>query len=481
MMQPTPLREQDQARIAAGAPLSAADRAVVQQALDAVASEVSALARALWEQPELGYQEVRSSAAMASLLETHGFSVDRGVAGIPTAFVARFRAAAGDGPRIGFLAEMDALPGFSQDDSPRRSPIPGQEVGHACGHHLFGAAAIGAGIALARWLDQSGTPGEVIVFGTPAEEGGAGKAFMARAGIFDGLDLALHWHPDDCNTVWQSRSLASIGARVRFHGRTAHAAVAPERGRSALHAVEAFHHMASLMREVVPPQTQIHYVVTRGGVAPNVIPDLAESQVNVRHPDARIAQEVFARLELAARGAAMGTGTEAEVERQGGVHSILPNDTVGRVMLANMREDRPIRWTAEERAWAETLQQEMEAPEDLSRVTGMDPYRFGQTGAFSSDVGDVSWLAPCGALGTATWVPGTRPHSWQAVAAGGMSIGMKGMLAAAESLATTAANFLARPELLVLARAEFEAARGPDFRYEPLVGDQPVPFGYREG
>ena len=314
------------------------------------------------------------------------------------------------------------------------------------------------------------------VYGTPAEEGGAGKVYMARAGLFDDLAIALHWHPDDVNRVWQSRSLASIGGRILFHGRTAHAAQAPEAGRSALHGVEAFHHMASLMRETVPQGTHIHYIVARGGVAPNVIPDLAESRIGVRHPDPAVAQEVFERLEQAARGAAMGTGTRAEIRRLGAVHSILPNDVVGRVMLANMAALPPIRWDGADHAFAARIQASMDRPPALDQAFELGPYVFGSQGAFSSDVGDVSWLVPCGALGTATWVPGTRPHTWQAVAAGAHPIADKGMQLAARALMATGAAFLHAPELIAQARAELEAARGPKYRYRPMVADGPPPF-----
>ncbi|PJE29152.1 aminobenzoyl-glutamate utilization protein B [Pseudooceanicola antarcticus] len=437
------------------------------------------LAQGLWENPELGYLEEKSSALLAAACEEAGFEVKRGVGGLPTAFLATRKR--GEGPVIGFLAEMDALPGFSQDASPRRSPIPDQNKGHACGHHLFGAASLGAGLALATWQDEAGLDGEIRIYGCPAEEGGAGKVFMARAGLFEGLDIALHWHPDDCNTVWQSRSLASINAKVRFHGRTAHAAMSPEKGRSSLHALEAFHHMASLMREVVPQDTHIHYVTLSGGEAPNVIPDFAESHIGVRHPDPGAAAEVFERIEKAAEGAALGTGTRVEVERLGAVHSLLPNSVVGAVMLANMEVLPRITWSNEEYTWAAELQESFEAPPELSQIGRLNPYNYNALGPFSTDVGDVSWLVPTGMLGTATWVPGTRPHTWQAVAAGGMSIGWKGMQAAAEGLAVSGASFLADPALVARAWDEHRAQRGEGYRYKALVGDAEPPFDYQVG
>jgi len=450
-------------------PLDARDRRGLTAHMDAMAPRMSALARAIWERPELAFQEFETSRALRGALEAEGFVVRAGVADLPTAFIAT--SGAGKGPVIAFLAEMDALPGFSQAATPRRQPIEGKDAGHACGHHLFGVGAVGAAIALHRWIMETGVEGEVRVYGTPAEEGGAGKAVMARAGLFNDVDVAFHWHPDDRNAVWQSRSLASIGAIFRFHGKSAHAAGAPERGRSALHGVEAFHHMASLMREVVPPMTHIHYVVSDGGRIPNVIPDFAESRVGVRHPDSETARLIFERVEAAARGAAMGTGTEVTVERVGAVHSILPNDTLGKIMYANMLVAPPIVWNDEERAFAEAIRETMDEPPAPLSTTNILPYRFGTLGAFSSDVGDVSWITPCAALGTVTWVPGTRPHTWQAVAAGGTSIADKGTRAAAITLAATAANLLRRPELIARARAEFAEARGGNFVYRSLMDD----------
>lgn len=457
----------------AGVPLGQRDRERLTAHIEAYAPRMSALSRTIWAHPELAFREFKTSAALIEALEAEGFGVTAGVAGMPTAFVATFDN--GPGPVMAFLAEMDALPGFSQAATACRQPAEGTEAGHACGHHLFGVGAVGAAVGLARWMRETGVPGTVKVYGTPAEEGGAGKVYMARAGLFEGVDAAFHWHPDDRNAVWQSRSLASIGAKFRFHGKAAHAAGAPERGRSALHGVEAFHHMVNLLREVVPPMTHLHYVVSHGGLAPNVIPDFAESHLGVRHPDPATTAAVFERVEKAAQGAALGTGTTVEVERLGAVHSILPNDTLGRIMYANMQVAPPIVWDEEERAFAEAIQATLDRKPDLASINDLMPYEFNILGAFSSDVGDVSWLAPCAALGTVTWVPGTAPHTWQAVAAGGTTIADKGTKAAAITLAATAANLLRQPELVARAREEFLKARGDGFVYRPLIGDREPP------
>ena len=461
-----------------GTPLADADRTRIVDHVEAYAPTMNALAQSMWLNPELGYQETQASALLAQALRDQQFTLSTGVAEIPTAFVATY--GAGQGPVIAFLAEMDALPGFSQAAVPNRQPVEGLTKGHACGHNLFGAGSLGAAIALTRWMKESGVTAEVRVYGTPAEEGGAGKAYMARAGLFDDIDVALHWHPGDSNTVWQNHSLASMGAKFRFHGKSAHAASAPETGRSALHAVEAFHHMAGMLRELVPLHTHIHYVVTRGGDAPNTIPDFAESYLSVRHPQAAVVREVFARVRQAAEGAAMGTGTRVEIEQIGGIHPLLPNDTLGRLTYQNLQAAPPIRWSEEELQFARVLQETLDDKPDLSSVSQVGGYYHGQIGAFSTDVGDLSWIAPCAALGTATWVPGTRPHTWQAVAAGGTSIGEKGMKLAAIVLATTAASLLRSPEHLESARSEFLCSRGPAFTYQPLISAGGPPLDYRQ-
>lgn len=460
------------------------DRDAILSRLEAYVPQMNAISRALWDKPELGYREVEASRTLIEALQAEGFAVETGVAGLPTAFVADFEvpsvSGAKSGPVVAFLAEMDALPGFSQAVAPVPKPIPGQTEGHACGHNLFGAGSLGAAVALARWAKEEGVAARVRVYGTPAEEGGAGKAYMAREGLFDDVDVALHWHPGDRNSVWQNRSLAATGGKFRFHGKSAHAAAAPETGRSALHGVEAFHHMAALMREVMPLHTHIHYVTLRGGEAPNTIPDFAESYLGVRHPNAETAREVFDRVCKAAEGAALGTGTRLEVERIGGIHPLLPNDTLGQLTFEMLKIAPPIVWDEEEAAFARTLQESFPEKLDLSSVSEVEGYYHGQLGAFSTDVGDVSWIAPCAALGTASWVPGTKPHTWQAVAAGGMGIGEKGMKLAAQVLAFTAAALLRSPETLAAARAEFEGARGEGFAYRSLLPEGGPPFNYRD-
>src|SRR5712671_4438223 len=414
------------------AELSAEHQNKLLKSIDAYAPQISDVALKIWNAPEFGYQETKTTALLQDELKRAGFRIDAGVAGIPTAFVAR--AGTSDGPVIAILAEMDALPGLSQAATPERSPIPGQSAGQACGHHLFGSGAVAAAIAVKNWLEETGTKGQIRVYGTPAEEGGGGKVYMVRAGLFDDVDLAFYGHPADANSAAQERNLANTSVKFRFRGQASHAAVAPDRGRSALDGVEAMNFMVNYMREHVPQETRIHYIITNGGAAPNVVPDFAESYYYVRHPDPRVVADVFERVKKAAEGAALGTGTTVEYEVINGVYGILTNDVLGRVMDANLRRVGAPEWTAEERSFAESLRKSLVGQNlpSLSTAQEIGRYEFNRQRYGSTDSGDVSWVTPLGSLRIASWVPGTSPHSWQATAAGGTSIGLKGMLVAAK-------------------------------------------------
>ncbi|WP_306252413.1 amidohydrolase [Parvularcula sp. IMCC14364] len=443
-------------------------------------AQTNTLANAIWAKAELGYIETETTALLQQTLEDEGFTIQAGVADIPTAFVARFRQGARGGPVIGILAEMDALPGFSQGPVPEKQAMEGMTSGHACGHHLFGAGSVSAAIAVKRWLEATGTPGEIRLYGTPAEEGGSGKVYMVRAGLFDDLDVALHWHPGDANSADIPTNNANRSAKFRFSGISTHAASAPEKGRSALDGVEAMNMMVNMLREHTPDRTRIHYVITAGGLAPNVVPDFAEVYYYVRHPDPDYLRELWPRIEAAAEGAATGTGTEVEREIIHGNLSLLPNRALQEVLHEEMSKLGGVEYSADERAFALSLQKTL--PDDgdpLEQAVEIQPQREFFT-AGSTDVGDVSWTAPTGGVRTATWVPGTSAHSWQAVAAGGTSIGEKGMDLAAKTLANTAVRLYSEPALLDAARTEFNERRGPGYEYEPLLGDREPPLDYRQ-
>ncbi len=449
----------------------------VMTRIDARYDQTADIARKLWDWAEVGYQEERSSALLQETLRAEGFAIRKGVAEIPTAFVAEYGRG---GPVIGILAEYDALPGINQDASPVRAPIDGKAAGHACGHHLFGAGSVSAAIAVKEWLAETGAPGRIRLYGTPAEEGGSGKVYMVRAGLFDDVDFALHWHPGDENSAAARTSLANRSAKFRFKGVSAHAAGAPEKARSALDGVEAFNMMVNMMREHVPQDSRIHYVITEGGEAPNVVPDFAEVFYYVRHPKPSGVDAIWTRIEDAARGAALGAGVEVEWEVIHGNNPLLVNETLAKMMDEKLRVVGGVQYTAEERKFAEEIRKSFDNPDlPLGSEAEIQPYSR-SLGYGSTDVGDVSYAAPTVGLRTATWAPGTSAHSWQAVAAGGMSIGFKGTQVAAKTLALAAIELYENEELREAARAEFDAARGPDYKYTSLLGDREPPLDYRK-
>ncbi|MCS5490349.1 amidohydrolase [Algoriphagus limi] len=459
--------------------LKAQEKSVIDD-LDSKTEEYSKIALQIWSNPELGYLESESSALLQKTLSDAGFSVKAGVADIPTAFVAEY----GSGyPVIGIMAEFDALPGVSQQASPFREAVVEGGAGHACGHHLFGTASVAAGIAVKDWMISNGAQGTIRVYGTPAEEGGGGKVYMARAGLMDDVDVMLHWHPGSKNNAGANSSLANISTKFRFYGVASHAAAAPERGKSALDGVEAMNFMVNLMREHVPQETRMHYVITRGGEAPNVVPAFAESYHYVRHPDVAVVKTIFDRMVKAAEGAAMGTQTTMEYEIINGVYNLLPNETLARVMQKNLEQVGGVIYNEEENKFAEELiksypELSLNPSEEAAKI---EPFKVQEKGTGgSTDVGDVSWLVPTAGLGTATWVPGTSAHTWQAVAAGGTSIGIKGMMVAAKTLALTALDVFNNPKLAEDAKAELDRRRGANFKYESLVGDREAPLDYRK-
>lgn len=459
---------------------SAEAHAMVESHVMAGAAHYAEVAQEIWDLAEVGYQETESSALLQAQLRDAGFEIEAGVAEIPTAFIAEWGSG---GPVIGVLAEFDALPGITQDRVPVRSLIEGKGAAHACGHHLFGTAATAAALAVKAWLEETGQPGRIRLYGTPAEEGGAGKVYLVRDGLFDDVDVVLHWHPGDRNMADPTSSLANKSGKFRFTGISSHAAGAPERGRSALDGVEAMNAMVNMMREHTPDRTRIHYVITYGGAAPNVVPDFAEVYYYVRHPREEVVRDLFDRVVKAAEGAALGTETEVEVEVIHGIYSLLPNVALAQAMHRNLAAVGGVEYDADERAFAETLRESLpdDAPpiDDAARVKPFEVLLGARQGGGSTDVGDVSWTVPTAGIRTATWVPGTGSHSWQAVAAGGMSIGTKGMLVAAKTIARTAVDLYLDPELVREARAEFVERRGPNYVHRPLLGDRPPPLDYR--
>ncbi len=456
----------------------------ILSALDQQTAHYADLSKQIWDFSEVGYQETQSSALLQTELKQAGFAIQAGVAGIPTAFVATY----GSGkPVIGILAEYDALPGLSQQAMPERKAIEGRKAGHGCGHNLFGVGSVASAIAVKDYLLKSGKAGTIKLYGTPAEEGGSGKVYMVREGLFTDTDVVLHWHPSDRNSADPSSSLANITAKFRFRGISAHASLAPERGRSALDAVEAMDYMVNMMREHIPSDTRIHYVITRGGEAPNVVPDFAEVYYYCRHKNRQVVQDIWKRIVKAAEGAALGTETKMEVEIIGGVFNLLPVESLAQLMYQNLSHVGGLTYTADETAFAEKMEKTFGAsfgsvhkPGEAATVAPYGLKNDDLLSGASTDVGDVSWAVPTVGLNTATWVPGTAAHSWQAVACSGMSIGQKGMMIAAKTLAITAIDLFNDPKLVEKVHADWQAARGVNFQYEALLGNRKPALDYRK-
>jgi aminobenzoyl-glutamate utilization protein B len=418
----------------------------------------------IWRWAEPGYQEEKSSALLAEILEQAGFSMERKVAGIPTAFTATFGT---EKPVIGILGEYDALPGLSQEAVATRQPRADGTYGHGCGHHLFGVASAAAAIAVAEQIKAGTIKGTVRFYGCPAEEGGAAKVFMVREGLFNDCDAVLHWHPGSANAAGDRSSMARIAAKFRFHGKAAHAAGSPELGRSALDAVELTNHAAQLLREHTPDFTRIHHVITAGGDAPNVVPEFAEVYYYVRHPKADVVRSVYRRLELCAQAGALATETKLEIDYLGGTLEILPNTTLSQVTLSNLRALNDLSYTPEETEVALRLRETFDTPrpfDDIRKVSDVS----GSVGKGSTDVADVSWVVPTTGFGTACWVPGTPGHSWQASGCGGTTIARKGMTYAARVLAASAWDLYHSPDTIAAAKAELQRRLGEQ-KYETLM------------
>lgn len=445
--------------------------------LEAKKEVYSSIAQQIWGFAEMGYQEEKSAALLQETLSAEGFKITKGVAGIPTAFIAEY----GEGlPVIAILGEYDALPGLSQEAVAEKKSA-GKAAGHACGHHLFGTASTAAAIEVKNWLKTNKKKGTIRFYGCPAEEGGSGKVYLVREGLFKDVDIALHWHPSDANDANPGSALANKSAKFRFHGIASHAGMAPEKGRSALDGVEAMNMMVNMMREHIPSDTRIHYVITNGGKAPNVVPDFAEVYYYVRHGNRKMVIDIFDRIAKAAEGAALGTGTKMEYELIGGTHELLPNITLQKMMYSNLVKVGGVTYTEKEKEFGNQIIQSLGIENgSVDKAAVIQPYKTLDPSFGSTDVGDVSFTVPTAGMGSATWVPGTPAHSWQAVAAGGTDIANKGMMVAAKTIALTAIDLFLNPDQIVKAKTELEEKRGKDFKYIPLLGDRKPALDYRK-
>ena len=425
----------------------------------------------IWDNPELQFVEFKASKLQADFLAAEGFQIAWDLGGISTAFQAEW----GSGkPVIAFAGEYDALPGLSQKDQSARDPISPGEAGHGCGHNLLGTGCLAAAVAFKAWLQSEGHAGTVRYYGCPAEEGGSGKVFMGRAGAFDDLDATFNWHPWYINSAMKGSLLSVNRYYFRFRGRTAHAAADPHSGRSALDALELMNIGVNYLREHVTDDVRLHYAILSGGLAPNVVPDYAESYYYVRAIEPDNLEDVSQRVIRIARGAAMMTDTEVEVVYKSGSTRVLSNEVLADLQYDVMSALGGINFTAAEQAYAAEINENFGEANVKTLVEryGVDPAAAarpligdvlpsadkGYVSPGSSDMGDMSWHAPCSMLQTATWASQAAAHSWGVVATGRTSIGHKGMMYAAKVMAIAAAELVLSPALLERARQEFEAA-----------------------
>lgn len=451
----------------------------------------------IWENPETAFQEFKSVEILCGLLEQEGFKVEKNLAGIATAFSASY----GHGkPVVGILGEFDALSGLSQEaEKAEKIVIEDGAPGHGCGHNLLGTGSVAAAVAVKEYLEKNGKEGTVVYFGCPGEEGGSGKSFMARDGVFDELDFAITWHPGDKNAVSVGSSLANYQIIYRFYGLSSHAAACPELGRSALDAVELMNTGVQYLREHVIQEARIHYAITNtGGYSPNVVQPYAEVLYLIRAPKNGQVKELFERVNDIAKGAALMTGTRMEMQFVKACSNVVDNTVLEEVLQKNLEETEREPYTAEEYAFAETISATYGGEKvDVQQILGryeksrkkmveetITPY-IGKTisdfivplmdvetaMAGSTDVGDVSWVCPTAQINTVTEAAGTPGHSWQMVSQGKSSIAHKGMLFAGKVMAGTIIDLIENPEMIEEAKAELKKRVGEEGYIPPIPKD----------
>lgn len=456
------------AALAAAPPARTASPVATDATLDAAAARWEEISRRIWEYAETGLSETRSSALLADVLEKEGFAVTRGVAGMPTAFVASAGAGA---PVVGILAEYDALPGLSQKaGETRKSPLVAGAPGHGCGHNLLGTAAVAAAVAANRERIAARLPGTIRVFGTPAEELILGKTFMLRDGAFQGTDAVLSWHPEPATYVYGGGRLAITVVDVEFFGKTAHAAANPWLGRSSLDAVEVFEHAIALMREHVLPTARLHRVIKDGGLAANIIPDYARVQWFVRDENGARVNEMIGRLRKAAEGAALATETSAKVTLLASTRDPLYNQALSKVVQRNLERVGAPRWDAADETFAKAIQKEVGIPETGLSHTVL-PWAPGRGTGASSDLGEVSAAIPLVELAVQTAPDGAPWHHWDVATCAASPIGVKGMLIAAKVLGASAVDLLKDPAAIAAVKAEFARATAGKPYVSPLAKD----------
>jgi aminobenzoyl-glutamate utilization protein B len=445
--------------------------------VDAQAEALTSLSDEIWRNAEIAFLETKSSDALVRHAQAHGFRVSRGTGEIPTAFVAEY----GSGePIIGIMGEFDALPGLSQDTVPERSPIETGAPGHGCGHNVFGAASLGAAIAVKELIEPGELSGTIRYYGTPAEEKFFGKLWMIRAGAFDDVDVMMDWHPTDKIEASVQSSQALVDFLVEFDGQSAHAAADPWNGRSASDALELYTSGINAYREHVRPTVRMHYHIMDAGKVVNVVPDYAKIWVRVRDRDRAGMTPVYQRVQAMAEGAAIMANVDHKVTLISGVHEILPNRRGGAVLQANLETLGDIEYTAAEEDFTRAIQRATGKPE-LGMDAVVRPLRETQANppGGSTDVGDVSYIVPTISLNAPIAGKDVPWHSWAVVASGGMSIGHKGLVYASKALAMTMIDLFQNPDLREEIRAEFLERKG-DYEYEGILPPGPPPLDFEQ-
>lgn len=450
-------------------------------AVDARREHLEQMAMRIWENPEVAFEETTAVEILTEALAGAGFTVTTGIGGLETAFSARY---GDDDPVVGVMGEFDALPGLSQERAAEQRPREAGDPGHGCGHNLFGVGSLGGAFAIQEAIADGLVEGSVVYFGTPAEEAGSGKAYMARAGAFDPVDVMLSWHPGWYNAPGRQRTLAVDTFEVTADGTTAHAAAAPEGGRSALDAIQLLNTAVEFMREHVPEKARVHYVIDDGGAAPNVVPGNASAEYYLRAPNRETVEDLSAWFRRAADGAGLMADVDVAVTKHSGMYGIEPNQTLADAIAENMTALGGFELDAESRAMASDLRDSIdtqrleELPAEHRERAAAEPvftdpvdvHTPDAVASYSTDSGDVSQLVPLGRFRAATFPVGTPLHSWQAVAASG-TVGVAGMCYASKVIATTLYDLLTDPALLAAAREEFTDRTSDRHYTSPLPSD----------
>jgi aminobenzoyl-glutamate utilization protein B len=450
-----------------------ASKKSVLQSVEAHQAELIAISDSIWAMAETAFQETGSSRLLADYAEANGFAVERGVAGIPTAFVATYGTGS---PVISVLGEFDALPGISQKAQPEKEPLHPGAAGHGCGHNLFGTASLASAIAIKELIESGKLKGTVKFFGTPAEEKFFAKIWMVKAGLWDDVDVNVSWHPAAQTEADVQSTLSLVDFKVEFFGQTAHASADPWNGRSASDALELYTTGINYYREHIKPTVRIHYHIQDGGQVVNVVPDYARLWVRVRDTKRDGLMPVYERVREMAQGAAIMANVDYKISLISGIYEVLVNRAGGEIMQQNLELLGPITYTDEEQEFAKKIQEATGKPQ-VGMDSSIQPLKETEEhpGGGSTDVGDVSWNVANINLGVTTAPKDTPWHSWAVVACGGMSIGHKGMLQAAKAMGMTMADLFENPKSLEKVKAEYQMRKG-DTKYEPIIPDGPPPI-----